>query len=210
MSSPLAVNDLIQITYYNTLMSQQILTVLHARVKVVPTGGLTAEAQLDDLVNKISDKANFNFLDRYTKATATNMFFDRVTAQKIKPTRTIYASAEISEIGALTPVSGTANIAISIEKRSLNVSRSGIGRMQLCGFPADKILGGRVDPDFIAAELDDLKDSLAGSFTGGPLYAGTYQWCLPAGGADDTYDVFDCVVKDTARTMHRRTVGLGI
>jgi hypothetical protein len=208
---PLAVDDVLQITYECRLASQVILSVLHARVDTAPSGSPTTEAALQDLADKCADETAMDFLAKYIAATVTDFTFVRVLVQRVKPTRSIYFESPIAETGVIGAANYAADSAISFKKRTTTVGRKGIGRMQLAGFGVNQITSGVVDSGFIGGVGGDLAAAMAGTFTGGIAYpSGVYRWCLPAGGADHAFDIFDVVVQDTARTMHRRTVGLGI
>lgn len=210
MSDPLAINDVLQITYRQTLFSQSIMNVFHARVVTAPVGGTTAEAQLEDLVPKLANPGVFPLLVAWKPAVSHDLFFNDVTVQKVKPVRTIFSVASIASFGTDADSPSTANLAVSFEKRTTFVGRKGIGRMQLAGVSAGYITNGRVSADWIADKGSTLAEAMYGNFSGGALYGGVYTWCLPSGGVDHSLDLYDVSVKTTARTMHRRTVGLGI
>lgn len=207
MSAILAVDDVVQIVYRCEVHSQTILTVLHARVDVAGTGS-SAEEQLAKIALVAAD-STFPFLDAYLAAAASDFFFDWVRAQKVKPTRTIYAQEELNTFGEYAANSGPQNIAASIEKQSLKVGRSGVGRMQFGGLP-EGLAGGNVDSAYSLAQLVPLANSLVGSFLVPLAGALKLQWCLPGGGADHDYDIWNAFPLTSTRTMHRRTVGLGV
>lgn len=210
MSSPLAVDDVIEITYWCRLFNQRIMTVLHARVETTPAG-TSAEVQLQALVDAyLSQRASCVFLDNYIEAAGTNYTIEYVTAQRVKPTRSIYARADINVFGEFPALCTTANIAASIEKQSTKVGRKGVGRLQFGGIPGESVISGVIDSDYKNVQLKDLADVMFGGFTPGSPPGGGYRWCLPAGGTDHDYDIYNAFVQNTARTMHRRTVGLGI
>lgn len=210
MSAPLALNDTIRITYFGRLFNQVIESVLHARVVTLPSGGSTAEIQLEDLANKLS-APTFPFLSAYMSAAGNNFTMDYVRAQKVAPLRTIYLEAAISTGGGFGGVCTASNVACSIEKQSTTVGKKGIGRLQFGPVPYTQILNGQLDPAYLAVQMNGLATTMFGSFAGGPLYAGVYGWCLPANSVTPGgYDVFNAFAYPTLRTMHRRTVGLGI
>lgn len=211
MSAPLAVGDVVEVTYEGTLSSQTILSVLHLRVTTAPSGGTSAEVQLLDLANWLADKTVNAFLAKYLLAAANNFSMYQVRTQKIYPARTIFATSLVNEPGAFAFPATTPNLAASIEKKSLTVGRKGIGRLQFGPVPNTQMSGGYLDPGYMANELTDLADTMIGAITAGTTYVGTYRVCLPAAaGGGSAYDLFDAYPKETVRTMHRRTVGLGI
>lgn len=208
---PLAAGDLLQITYMGSLYGQQIMTVLHARCKTPPTGTPQTELVLDDLAVKISDPVTFDLTAKYMAAACDEFNFTACRVQRVKPTRSIYAEAPMTQTGHAGPGVPAANIAASIEKRSLVPGRKGVGRVQFAPLPATAIGSGYIQDAWLLGFGADFAEKLYGTFIGGPLYnSGEYRWCLPAGGADEAYDIWDALIQDTVRTMHRRTVGLGI
>jgi len=201
----------INITYWQRLFNQTILSVLHARVVTAPTTGSTAEIQLQDLADtKLSVSASFPLYQKLKAAAASNFAFDRVTVQKVKPTRTIYVQSSLAAFGDQTTAASTANLAASIEKQTTVTGKTGIGRLQFGGMPSDKIVSGVIDADYFAVEMEGIALNMYGNFSGGTTHGGVYAWCLPAGGADRGYDLWNAFPQRTVRTMHRRTVGLGI
>lgn len=208
MSAILAVDDVLQIVYRCEVHSQTILTVLHARVEVAGTGA-SAEEQLAKIAVVCSNSGAFPFLTSYAVASGSDYFFDWVQVQKVKPTRTIYARQDINNFGGHANVCGPQNIAASVLKQSLKPGRKGIGRMQFGGLP-EGVAAGNIDPAYIAAFLDPLAASMFGTFLVPLAGALALKWCLPAGGVDHDYDIWDAHPQTSTRTMHRRTVGLGI
>jgi hypothetical protein len=210
MSSPLAVGDLIEIVYWNKLFNQVILSTFHCRVATAPSGA-SAEIQLSNLVDQLfSVKADFPLLQAMIDAAGTNFGFDFVTAQRIKPTRSIYAKALVTEFGVYPATCNASNLCASLERRASGTGRKFVGRLQWAGVPTESVISGVIDADFRAVQLGDLCDEMAGNFSGPTGTGGNYVWCLPAGGTSEDYDIFDAFPQATARTMHRRTVGLGI
>lgn len=211
MSAAMAVGDVLELTFSGRLMSQVILTVLHVRITTAPSGGSTAEAQLDDWVGWFSNKVTNNWLQKYLDAAAANFTVFECKLQKVYPTRTIFASSIIAETGQQTEDALQSNLAASIEKKTTTVGRKGVGRMQFAPLPKDAYAGGFVDPGFAATPLTGLANAMIGSINCGITYTGSARYCLPAAaGGGAAYDLYDAYPKETVRTMHRRTVGLGI
>jgi hypothetical protein len=97
-----------------------------------------------------------------------------------------------------------------LQKRSSVAGRTGVGRVQWPPLAPDVQSDGFVDDDFLTVQMSDLADELSTAQVITGLYTAVLRPCLPAGGANHNYDVWDAVPQDTIRTMHRRTVGLGI
>lgn len=203
-------DDVIQITYRGLIAAQRILIVLHARC--VGTGGVPTDELFvsADIANKLADPTDARLIDLLA-CVGPEYSISEVRVQKVKPYRTVYMASAGGGIGTYAGSSKTPNVAASIEKQSTHVGRSGVGRIQLAGIPTAAYNGGILDPVYKAGVLNNFAMRMSGSFSGGPLYPGyTFSWCLPAGGPDHTYDVYSTIIQDQVRTMHRRTVGLGI
>lgn len=205
----MAVDDVIQITYRGAHSGQRILMVLHARCSAAAPAPAAELSVLADLAGKLADPADLRLIDLLA-CVGPEYSITAVRCQKIKPVRTIYQEVGGGGTGTFVGQSSTPNVAASIEKQSTHVGRSGIGRVQLCGIPNAVYSAGVLEGAYKNGVLDTFANRLIGSFTGGTLYPGyEFTWCLPAGGADHTYDIYDTIPQDTVRTMHRRTVRVG-
>lgn len=210
MSTPIAVNDVIGVTYFNRLWGQVVETTLLARCTAAPTGS-TAEAQLSDLVGRVAGPT-FPFLQKYVAGVCVAMLFDYVRVQRVSTSRTIYFESPTTLVGARSDQALAPNLACSIEKQSLHVGRQGVGRVQLAGLALNDQVGGNFIPATTNPFVLPICTELISSWAGGALFGGTYKWCLPGAipGAGGAYDVFNSFYRLQVRTMHRRTVGLGI
>lgn len=206
---PIAIDDVIQVTYQGVVFDQKVLTVLHMRCSTAPAGSPTTESVLQAIADYFSSPTQ-PLTMAYIAAAHPSFVLTRVRAQRVKPTRSIYFEALIGSNGTEGNAPPSANVAISIEKRSLNTTRRGIGRVQFPAPPIEAIASGYVQDPWLTGVGLDFAQKLYGTVSVTGLYASDYRWCLPAGGADHGYDIWDAVIKDTVRTMHRRTVGLGI
>lgn len=209
MSAALAVDDVIQVTLSYTQDAQQLLMVLHYRVSVAGTGA-DAESQLDTIANWFSVSTTAGRLAKVVKdALSEDVFLQSVRAQKVKPFRTIYSQVAIADTGAIAEPAAPVNSAFSIEKQSLKVGRKGVGRVQLAGLPKTAV-DSQIDGAYITGAAADFIDFLTTAQVVTTLGTLALKPCLPAGGTDHDYDLWDAIPQTTTRTMHRRTLGLGI
>lgn len=205
-----AVNDVIQVTYWSKLFNQQLMTVLHYRLTTAPTSPLAEHLILSVWATGFTNNL-FEPFSSMKACTSNLVLFERVTLQKIKPTRSIYVEDAIAEQGALANVIDTANICASITKRTITSGRKGVGHCQWPPLAQTQMNDGIVDATFRAGALNDFASALTDALTlGAGATEATMNPCLPASSGSDAYDVFDGVPQGTVRTMHRRTVGLGI
>lgn len=204
---PIAVNDVVRLVYFNRLYSQRLLTVLHLRCVTAPAGGIATEQALLNIANKYGAGAD-PLLTAWKSVVSQDFIFDEVRAQKVFPQRSIYAKAAIGDNGGDTEKALTANVAISIEKRSITANRHGIGRVQMAGCPGDVLEDGVWNSTYVG-QVQTAWENLLG-LQSVPADSSVYAFCLWDGNAvtsDD--DLFDVQAKDTIRTMHRRTVRVG-
>lgn len=202
-----AVGNVARVTYWQRLFGQRILSVFHMRCTVAPAAGTTSAQAMINLATRMGNTGMTPLVDWIPLVTG-DVNFDEVRAQLVFPAREVYQKDAIGTTGTGTGNPNTANIAVSIEKRSLHPGRKGVGRWQIAGTAANLIVGGMVDATYLTA-LQGLGNDLIGDVS---VVADSSKWrfCLFGGAAvtsDD--DIFDVQAKDTARTMHRRTLRVG-
>lgn len=210
MSAPLAVDDVLQMVIGYTLNSQQLRMVLHYRVQTLGASS-TAELQQQSIADFLTGSVGspWPLLTAIRAGVTANTYFDFLQVQRVKPTRLIYARSEIDESGGIGEVSAPQNVCISFEKQSTVIGRRGVGRIQLAGLPRDDV-GARVSDEWIASFGTAIRDAIPESVTVTTEDDMLLVPCLPAGGADHGYDIYNAIIRDETRTMHRRTLGLGI
>jgi len=206
----MALNDVVQLTFWSRLFNQQLMTVLHYRVGVAQTATTEDHVTLEAWLQDFADITKEPFASMIA-ATSLSVDWERVTLQKVKPTRSIYVAKTVTVPGEWATVAETANVCGSVTKRSTNSSRRGVGHVQWPPLAANQMENGVLEGAFYAGEFDDMAVGLSFAPTVGTgTQEATLVPCLPAGGSNTTFDVFSTVPQRTVRTMHRRTVGLGI
>lgn len=206
----IAVNDVIQVTYFATLFNQVLMTVLHYRVTTAPATATPEHVVLGSAADNFANVA-IEPLSSMKACTSEAVTWTKVRLQKVKPTRSIYAEEIVGTDGDVAQTVDTANVCASITKRSAKAGRQGVGHVQWPPLAQGQMVSGSLEPAFQAGVLNDFASALTDVLTVGIApYEMNLQPCLPGGGADTAFDIWDCVPQSTVRTMHRRTVGLGI
>ena len=201
-------DDIIQVTFRNTLFGQRILTVLHYYV-FTTSGAENVLAACDRIANYLNNNAN-EPLTSYQLAVCAGMAFDEVRVQRVYPTRDPYSSAAVALVGTQGGTAFNANTAASIQKKTAVTGRYAIGRMQMAGGPLEELSGAEWSAPYRAAELSNLGQALTAALTlTGPLL--TLKPCLynPTQPNPKYNEVIAYAVEREQRTMHRRTLRLG-
>src|SRR5437868_5468897 len=133
---PIAVNNVIRLTFFQSLFSQRLLTVLHLRCKTAPTTGTSSEQTLLNIATRFSDETH-PLIAAWKGVVSSNLTFLECRAQRVWPSRTVYQKSLMVFEGTAAPAS-TANVAASIEKRTLLPGRHGIGRVQMGGLDSSQ------------------------------------------------------------------------
>lgn len=206
----LALNDLVQVvySYRATSTSDRFLTVLHYRV-ADPDATSTVIDDLNSIVDWFSDSTTVGRpAHRLRNCLAANVFLDWVQAQRVRPARTVFRRGQIDELGGLEGNTPTFNVALSLTKRTNVPGRKGIGRIQLLGIPAENIQDGQIVGDPYKATVEQFATAVLGTV---PVTNELIlHACLPNNPVTEASDVETWEIQPTVRTMHRRTVGLGI
>lgn len=206
----LLTNDVISVTLRGDLFGQTILTVLHY-VVAVPVSGGTVFGDLADLAHTIGAALDAGTLKTFYLAAAGPQYtLQRVRAQRVAPTRSVYVDDVVGEVGTHADACKTVNIAASLLKRTGTPGRMGIGRVQFAPVPATKLVAGDIDSGYVGGELDDLAGALALNITTSARQF-TVSPCIynPTAATPFFSIITSWVVQSAARTMHRRTLRLG-
>lgn len=206
---PLEVGDVVQVTYESSLSGQTILNILHYKVS---TAGITISetTQLGVyaayFANPAATPCPLKFL---VAALGDNQVMSNVKCQRVFPTRGVYVQEDINSTGTQDPA-GTPNIALSVTKRTRLPGRKGIGRVQVGGLPNTAYVNGILTAAYsniIGPLLSNfalpVTIALDGSVLTPVVYGTGYEGL-------DRSEIFQVQLEQEVRTMHRRTVGLGI
>jgi len=121
-----------------------------------------------------------------------------------------YFSLATTGAGSVATPAGTANVALSIEKRAtfpVGAPRQGIGRFQLGGIPNDAYEEG-IFTDAYVTTVGPLRDDIVESIdTAGITFIPILVNFIEGGSTVNP--IFGTSIKRTVRDMRRRTVGVG-
>lgn len=206
----IAPHDIIRVTYLMTLDQQRLLTVLTGQVTASSAPdyitGITNLAQ--DLANDAIGATGWGAI-RHRQS--VQIGYDSVRVQRIAPSRDIYQEALIGQAGSDAGDSGPPNIAASFNKRTARPGRHGHGDIHLPGLPQASQTGGMWNSVLIDGITAQLSLYLTSTFSG-TLSSIDLKWCLydPTIGTGGYDNIVGVTGAYPVKTMHRRTVGLGI
>lgn len=205
----LAINDVIQVSIRQTLFDQRILNILHYLV-TVPHTGSSGDQLTDIAVSIANDTGSQPIVGSMLALFGPEAMIDDIRAQTVWPARSIYYQAAVGQAGTNVGAVRTANLAMSLAKRTETPGRRGIGRIQLAGVGDGYIVAGKWDLGGIGAEVLALRNALKGSYTTATTPITLVPVIFNPGAVGDKWSLitnFD--FEDTVRTMHRRTLRLG-
>lgn len=200
-----AANDIIQVLVEYRLNDQRLFNVFHYRYNATPTTTeyLAAMAQ----VNTEFNAAN-QWIDKWKDAASENAQVWEVSTQRIHPVRSPRVILSVVDPGTKVGAAAPQNVTLSITRQVDAVGRGYNGRVQLVGLPA----AGMTDGQWSAGTLTDvqpladyLKQQLEPGLDPPILFPITWN---PIG--EGYNNVIGSTVHEEIRTMHRRTLRLGI
>jgi len=205
MPEALAVGQIMRLTYSGTLLGQQILNLQDYRVEVVPGGGFVTDGYT--FIQNWIGGAN-KHVDKFCAAVPNNYKLVETWVQCISPIRVVKSAVTRNQDGDRT-ITDASNIQQSIEKHGEKATRYSVGGMRLpVGTNADDIAIGFLTAGQFAALAAFAAQSLEQIGNGttemtfrpiiyNPSFIPNFQYMVT------------CTAKNTVRTQHRRTVGLG-
>lgn len=208
---PVAVENLLKVTFFQKLYGQQVLNTLWYEVTAVPGTPVDRWVVMGELADTITGTVSILTDMKSLQVAALNHDAVRVSVYINVLDRFPYYEIAVNDPGVRTGNAKTANIAMSIEKRAANFAdhpRKGIGRMQLAGLPVEEISAG-----FWGATILDDANALCQDITNDVVTTSgcTLTPSLVTWGPSSytAHPIFGCAAKDTVRDMSRRTVGRG-
>lgn len=201
----LADGDVIQCIIETRLNQQRLLNVLHYKCVGTPTnvnyfGGMAA-------LNTDLNKAN-GLIKGMLDLMSQDASIWSVYSQRVWPTRGPLVELSIVDPGLVAGAAAPQNVTMSITKKVDAAGRGYNGRIQLVGLPLSGITDGLWNAGQIAL-VSQWAPMLLEALDAGADIDRYYPvtWNRSTGG---TNNVRDFEVQEEVRTMHRRTVGLGI
>lgn len=204
-----AVGDIIQVTFQYQVSQNQMMNILHYRVES-SSSTATDIADNQSLADYLAAQTGAGqWLDVWASGLGSTTSFVSARVQKISPFLTPYALEPIVMTGQIVDNCNIPNVAMTITKRGQAGGRQGIGSLHLGGIPDNRAFAGNW-----AGNAQAWWTSLSNFFVNNittPLTNITYKPCIYNKGAIPPYNyVLDWQRQNSVRTMHRRTLQLGI
>lgn len=200
-----AVNQIYRVIIRSVLCSQQIQTVFDYRINQL-VGAWDVTDIYDDIAADILTATRL--VDRYIDCIPSNMTVTDAFIQCISPQR-IRGGVALVNLPGNRSAADTANIQASVERFGELATRRAVGAVHppVSTNPLDVAIGFVTGAQFTALTAlgTQMTASIAGLVTGAILQPVIFNKnFLP-----NYTTVTGAVAKNTVRTMHRRTVGLG-
>lgn len=208
---PVTTTDVYRVTFVQRLYGQRVLNVLHYKPTSVPDPAPDRWTLMGSLADAMTGAGSIMALMQAMQSIDLGWEAIRVSVfNGDTVTRFPYFQLAAIDSGVDVAPSGTANIAMSIEKRATfepDRPRTGIGRFQLGGIPNDVYAEGEfLDPYMVLGQA--LADELTEGITTAGVDLAPGLW----NETDSVYTfnfIFGAAPKRTVRDMRRRTVAVG-
>lgn len=203
-----AIGDVFLVTFDGRLSNQRILNTFHYEVITSPDVPTDRWDSYDEIYAQVASPGAL--AEKFLAFTASNYELKYIQIQCVAPVRKIFRRYTMNTPGTRAGNAPAPNLALSIERRGDSATRRGVGRLQVPGLLATDIVNGLIQaPAFILASA--IKDQLllavpVGGTTG---FADPTLYGITPGGSYHKTLIIGADVKDTVRTMSRRTVGRG-
>lgn len=205
---PLSPGDVVQAIHYYRVDEQTCMNVFYYVIKQADAGGLSN--YFDDITN-IAQKLATNLtqvVQGWRGLATADCTSVAMQAQRIWPSRDYYLSIPVNQVGLRNAPSAPSIVALSVTKRSIMTGRGRSGHMQLAGLPAVEMDNGRWTNDMVA-DAQTYADNIGISAifgVSGEMDMVLWDGTDPGG----SRKIIAYEAKNELRSMHRRTVGLGI
>jgi hypothetical protein len=206
MPYPLNVNDVVEVTFKGTLFEQIVMSVFHYKyIGTVPIANGPG-ALLTFLTNL---SAAGELKDTYVACCGPEYTMTEQRAQIVYPTRQVYLSAAVNFPGTNAGACTAPNVSAVVLKSPDQAGHGRTGSLHVPGVPATGYAGGELTNAY-ALTMANLATKVAKQ-TFAVVNAGDMQALIWSHRKPTTPSVIQGArVNPYVRTMHRRTVGLGI
>jgi hypothetical protein len=190
-------------------MGQTILNIYHVRV-------VSSQSQATDFTDNqiLADQVSVDLkaggrLNAFFNCIGANYFMSTVRAAKIFPNRSAYGEGSVGTNSLNPSAALTPNVAAVFTKRGTKGTRRAIGSMHIGPLASADMGGGSISALEQSAVLLFATEWMK-SFTVPDNLVQYRPVIYNPGMVPPWDDILSISVKTTVRTMHRRTVGLGI
>lgn len=211
MAADPLVGDIFQYLIVYRANGQILNNVLYYKLIGLNVTEPTYEAYLDGLNADIASDITTGILEPMLELLGSDVGLLYTQAQKVYPTREYYKRYTQTGAGANPMVCSIQNVALSITKRGEKAGRGKSGHFQVGGLANGTFAGGKHTPatlvlaEAVAASLRSRQYQVGGV---GIMEPGMFSKGLGAG--NNWNKMIATTVQPEVRTMHRRTLGLGI
>lgn len=197
----------LEATIRSEVLGQTCLSIFHYRWD--STAGAQDGDTLADKFRAAFDTAANSLLKKYAACMGTGAGLRELVVQWLYPTRRARKSYVPSQAaGLIVGDLATSNIAGAITKQSDDVGRHAQSTLHMPGIPANMFDAGKVNDEQLgnyAVLGGKIKEVLDIDFDLGQFVPVIFNRVAP----NLSKQITHFTVRDTLRTMHRRTVGLG-
>lgn len=203
-----AVGDIVEVTWRQKAQGQRMMNIQHYRVE--SSSSQQSDAQdnqaLADYLSGLDDPGEL--LEIWSIFMSVTWSMDQVRVQKIYPVRTTYMTSQIVLSGQQNESSALPLAAFTVTKKGSGGGRRSVGSVHFSGFVPSVFAAGNIKADVLTWWTNQF----------GPLYTADqvtpfnirYRPVLYNPGVQPNYQqIWAWQPQNTARTMHRRTVGIG-
>lgn len=206
---PLALNDVVLVSYRGEYQSNRIILATAWRVGVAPATGTVAD-NLDEIAGAFAVAGAGTPLSTYLDMLGTNVNITECRTQRVSPLRSPYVQRVFAQAGTAPTAAGAPNIAGVVSRITLLTGPSQVSNSHLGPIGSGDISAGKVTAGWIIrASAFGVRwtQTVTTVASGIVIEPGIYH-PLNAPGLDFSR-VVDQRIWDTVRTMHRRTLQLG-
>lgn len=206
MAYPILVGSIAQVTFRGVHDGQEILTVLNYKVDA-PATLTDGKAAIVSLNTNLTTPGNL--FEQWQNCMSEQVSDMSVKTQWVFENRFAYVKVvPFINVGAVAGPSFPSNLAVAITRQTDNAGQQNVGTIHMGGIPLTFLLEGQVNAvgrplyeTFAAGSIQDIAAGGVGTiFRPIHFHRSSPGIALPLTGF---------VVQSSARTMHRRTVGLG-
>lgn len=207
MVAPAAAGQKYLVTFYGSCFGQNILNTFVYHLKTL--GTLDTHTVAEDTLHEILIQPN-GLMERFINASVPSYILHAIKIQCIYPTRLAPATFPKTELGGYITDTESANLAGVITRRGDLANRSNVGSLHIVApMGVAGVVNGQVTAEWKTA-LDLLAEQVEQVYNE-IVFNSTWEPVLFNKNAPSVVTkVTDAFPQITARTMRRRTVGLGI
>jgi hypothetical protein len=202
------VGDIVQVTIETNTDATVNLNVLHYRCLTPPTDPAYLPA-LQELATSVA-AVGTGILPAMAALMDDRMYISGVRCQRVRPQRDFFYRLATLQSGTIVGGAAPPNTALSITKKTEEVGKGFSGHFQLGGLSVTLFSDFGVFTAPAIALATELGNAIAAKRVKVGGGADVWQPCMLSVAQPGYHDIRVCSPRSQIRTMHRRTVGLGV